>query len=125
MALTLDTIEVNNPISLTFNQGEDVNITIAVADTSDVPSNLNGTVVTSDIRKEYHTAVLASFTVDSSDLVNGNITLSLSAADTTTLPTRRNSRVTSFVFDVKFTYADTSVDIPIHGYLKMTRTVTA
>lgn len=124
MAITLDSVQVDSPISLAFVQGQDLTINLSVTDTLDVASDLTGMVVASSIRKEYNQPVLASFTVDDSDIANGNIKLVLPAATSSAFIPRSGSRVTSYVFDVKFTYQNGDVDYPFFGYLKMTRAVT-
>lgn len=124
MAIQLDSVEVQNPISLSFHQGDDVTINFDLTDENDNTPDLTGATVRADIRKEYGKPVLASFTVDSTDLATGQFVLSLPAATTGDLPTRRGSRVTSFVFDVRITYASGDIDTLVNGYLKMTRQVT-
>jgi hypothetical protein len=122
--ITLDSYRIKNPISLEFVQGEDVNIIVDIADAGGNTVNLLDTVIESEIRKEYNQEVIASFVVDNTDLSIGKFTLTLPSSVTETLPVRSRSRVTSFVFDIKITYQNGSVERPIHGYLKMVRGVT-
>jgi len=121
---------MSNPISLTFKQGATVQFPITITATTGSPLgpvDLTGYTFKADIRKEYNTAVVASFTINETDLVNGQFNIELSAAVTEALPMNTKGRVTSFVFDVDM-YAPGSpqvIDTPIDGYLKVTHRVTA
>lgn len=117
---------MSDPISLTFNQGETVSFPVVMTGPDEVtPTDLTGATITSDVRKEYNTDVVASFTIVETDLVNGSFSINLSSAITEALPMNTKGRITSFVFDVDIKYADLTVDTPISGYLKVTRRVTA
>jgi hypothetical protein len=122
--ITLDSYRIKNPVSLEFVQGENVNIIVEFEDTNGNTVNLLDTTVACEIRKEYNQEVIAEFTVNLTQLSVGKFTLTLPSAITSTLPVRSRSRVTSFVFDIKITYQNGSVERPIHGYLKMVRGVT-
>lgn len=114
-----------NPVSLEFVQGDTVYIDVLWESTGSPSTvNLQNSTITASIRKEYNTEVLASFSVEETDLSNGQFKLILSATDSAALPVRANSRITSFVFDVNVVLQDGSVQTPIYGYLKMQRQVT-
>lgn len=117
-----------NPVSLEFVQGDTVTIGLQWNDPNGSPVNapidLTGCVITSQIRKEYNTEVLASFTVVETDLVNGKFDLILSEVASAALPARANSRITSFVFDVNVQFPGGTTQTPVYGYLKMQREVT-
>ena len=117
---------MSDPISLTFNQGATVQFPITIKDsaTGD-PIDLTNYVFASDIRKEYNTSVIESFTINETDLANGTFNIELSSVQSEGLPANSNGRVTSFVFDVDMTAPGGTVDTPISGYLKMVHRVTA
>lgn len=119
---------LTNPVSLDFVQGDTVTIGFEWLDPDGSPANapldLTGCTITSQIRKEYHTPVLASFTVVPTDLVNGKFDLILSEVASAALPARANSRITSFVFDVNVQFTTGTTQTPVYGYLKMQREVT-
>lgn len=117
---------MSNPISLNFSQGETVSFPVVMTDPDGItPTDLTGSIITGDIRKEYVTDVVASFTVVATDLVNGSFSINLPSSVTEALPMNTKGRITSFVFDVDIKYTDNSIDTPISGYLKVTRQVTA
>lgn len=113
-----------NPISLNFVQGDTFFINFDWKDESDVPMNITGSTITASVRKEYHTAVLASFIVEEIDYSIGQFKLTLTDTVTATLPARSKSAVTSFVFDVNVEFSNGDTVTPIYGYLKMQRQVT-
>ena len=112
-------------ISLGFVHGDDVTFPVEMTQPgSPTAVDLSGATVKADIRKEYGTAVLASFTPVYTDLPNGKFELTLDAATSATLPENPKGRINSFVFDVEVTYVDTTKDTIISGYLKVTNEVT-
>lgn len=112
-------------ISLSFVHGDDVTYPVEMA-AEGSPSiiDLTGATVKADIRKEFGSAVLASFTPIYTDLPNGKFSLNIPAATSATLPQNTKGRINSFVFDVELTYVDTTKDTIISGYLKVTNEVT-
>jgi len=112
-------------ISLAFVHGDDVTYPVEMsAEGSPSIIDLTGATVKADIRKEYGSAVLASFTPNYTDLANGKFELNLPAATSATLPENSKGRIMSFVFDVEVTYLDTTKATIISGYLKVTNEVT-
>lgn len=113
-------------ISLGFVHGDDVTFPVTMTNPAGSPLevDLTGATVRADIRKEYGTAVIASFTPNYTDLANGAFELTLDAATSATLPQNTKGRINSFVFDVEITYLDTTKDTIISGYLKVTNEVT-
>ena len=114
----------SNPISLSFVQGDTVNINITWTDVDSVPTDLTGATITSVMKKEYTSGVAATFTLVPTDLANGLFTLSLTNAQTAALPVRSKSAITSFVWDCNVVYNNGETATPIFGYLKMQRQVT-
>jgi len=115
-------------ISLGFIHGDDVTYPVTITGPASgfvhTPIDLTGATIKSDIRKEYGTSVLASFTINLTDLSNGKFELYLDAATSATLPQNSKGRVNSFVFDVEVTFASGNKDTIISGYLKVTNEVT-
>lgn len=108
-----------NPICLDFVQGDTIYYTFVWQDDDGNAMNLSNATISSDIRKEYNTDVLASFSVVNTDLASGEFALQMDASTTATLPKRRNSRITSFVWDVNVVHGNGHTQTPITGYLKM------
>jgi len=113
-----------NPISLSFVQGDTFFLNVDWKDDLDVPMDITNATIRADIRKEYATGVVASFTVEEVDLSIGQFKLILSDTVSAALPARRGSAVTSFVFDVNVEFSNAESLTPIYGYLKMQRQVT-
>lgn len=121
MAITRTT---SNPIKLYFVQGETVSFPITIqADGSPSVVDLTGVTITSSIRKEYHLPVVGSFTIQETDLANGQFTLYLDSS-ASCLPVNYDSNKTSFVFDVTIAYPGGSIKKPLYGYLIVQRRVT-
>ena len=114
----------SNPVSFNFVQGDTFFMNVDWQDEEGNPLNLTGATISSSVRKEYHTEVLASFTVTPIDLENGQFRITLADDITATLPARPKSAVTSFVFDINAKFSNGETITPIHGYLKMQRQVT-
>lgn len=115
---------MSSPISLTFNQGETVQFPVTIKDSTGTPIDLTGYTFASDIRKEYTTPVISSFTINTTDLLNGEFVLELSATVTEGLPVNTSGRVTSFVFDLDMNDGTGVISTPISGYLKVVHRVT-
>jgi len=112
-------------ISLSIVHGDDASFPVTVAaEGSPSVVDLTGATITADIRKEYSSAVVGSFTITETDLSIGSFSLDLSSATTTALPQNTKGRIQSFVFDVQIVYADTTRDTIISGYLKVANEVT-
>jgi len=114
-----------NQISLSFVQGDDVTfpVTMTAAGSPSVV-DLTGSTITADIRKEYTSSVVGSFTISATDLANGKFSLVLPSSVSSLLPTNTGTKVTSFVFDVQVAWPSTSIQTIISGYLKMQHQVT-
>lgn len=114
-----------DPTFLGFVHGDDVTYPIDMTDAGSPPeTDLTGATIKADIRKEYNTAVLASFTIIETDLPNGRFELNLPAAASATLPQNLKGRQQSFVFDVEVTYVGGTKETIISGYLKVINEVT-
>lgn len=111
--------------SLQFVQGETVSFPVTVTDSLGVPIDLSGATIKSDIRKEYNTDVVASFTIEETDLLNGQFALTMTSVTSEALPMNTTGRITSFVFDVDVYYPGGNIETIISGYLKVVRGVTS
>lgn len=78
--------------------------TLTLLDENDVPVNISGWVVESDLKKSADDVVVLSFDVDDSLFVSGVVNISASAAQTELLPVGDN-----LLFDVKLTEPDGKV----------------
>ena len=116
----------SNPISLNFVQGDTLTLDVTWQDEeTGNPMDLSDATVTSDVRKEFNTDVLASMAVEMTDAVNGEFRLTLAAADSKVFPIQRKSKITSLVFDINVLFSSGENLTPVYGYLKMHREVTA
>ena len=114
-----------NPISLDLVQGDSFLKTITIAvEGSPSAVDLTDATISGSIRKEYTTDVLLTFTVSNRDDANGQFDISLTPAQTASLPMNRDGRITSFVFDVQVAYNTGVVRTYLYGYLKVQREVT-
>ena len=68
--------------NLVLDQGTTFSVTIGYNDASGNPVDLTGYTARSQMRKSYYSANATSFTANISDAINGEITLSLTSAQT-------------------------------------------
>ena len=74
---------------LTIEQGASYSTTITVNDATGSPQNLTSYTCASQIRKSYYSSTANSFTVVISNAANGEITMSMTAANTANLSSGR------------------------------------
>lgn len=88
--------------------------------------NLSGVTLSGDIRKEYSTDVVGSFTFEVVDLSIGQFNIVLSPETSAALPFQGNKMAASFVYDIQYTVG--SPEIPttlMYGHLLVQREVTS
>lgn len=81
--------------NLVIDQGSTFSISITVSDYTGSAIDLTGYTLRSQLRKSYHSNTYTSFTVVSNDPTDGEITLSLTATQTSALKYGR------YVYDVE------------------------
>jgi hypothetical protein len=113
---------MNKYIQLTFPQGDSKSYLFTVKSGSDTPINLTGATVRSDMRLDYSSEVVASFTPTYTDLPNGQFEIALTAEQSANLPVK--GAMTRFVFDVEITFQDGTVQKAVYGHIVVTREVT-
>jgi len=113
---------MNKYIQLTFPQGDSKSYLFTVKSESETPINLVGSTIRSDMRLDYSSSVVASFTSNPTDLPNGQFELTMDAATSSNLPVK--GAMTRFVFDVEITFPDGSVQKAVYGHIVVTREVT-
>jgi len=116
-----------NPIKIPFVQGDSVRYRVTIEATTGSPLgiDLSGMTIRADIRNEYDTEVVASFTVEEVDYTAGVFDLVLSSGVSASLPVTGHNR--SFVFDVQYESTGSPPSTrktPIYGYLVVQREVT-
>ena len=82
-------------VELTLDQGATFNSIITVRDENGVAQNLVGFIARSQMRKSYYSSSKKEFTVTVSQPNNGQITMSMSAANTANITPGR------YVYDVE------------------------
>ena len=112
-------------IKLYLHQGDSKSWPVTMTQ-SGSPSavDLTGVTITGDIRTEYDTSVVASFSITETDLANGEFSFNISSTDSASLPVTGSK--TSFVFDIQLNYGGSppTIKTPITGYLIVSREVT-
>jgi hypothetical protein len=83
-------------VELELDQGATFNVNVDLSEANSTPINVSGYTFSSSIRKSYYSAsVTANLTVTVDNAANGNVSLSLPAANTANIKAGR------YVFDVK------------------------
>lgn len=80
--------------NLVIDQGANFTVTINYSDDTGVPNNLTGYTARAQMRKSYYSANSISFTSTVTDAANGEISLSMTAANTSNVKPGR------YVYDV-------------------------
>jgi len=113
-------------ISLSVTHGDNKTWPITwVSSGSPSVIDITGATFKADIRKEYGTAVLGSFTITETDLSIASFSLVLDDVTCAALPQNTKGRINSFVFDVEITYTGSPAikETIISGYLKVANEV--
>lgn len=110
-------------IKLFLHQGDNKSWPVTIS-ASGSPStvDLTGVTLSGDIRAEYNTDIVGSFTFTETDLANGQFSIDISAATSAALPIEDFRK--SFVFDIQIDWPGGNIDTPISGYLIVQREVT-
>jgi len=104
---------------LTIDQGTTFESTLDLVADDGNPINLTGYAFSGQIRKSYYSSTpTANFTISVSDLVNGNLVISLDATTTSKIPAGR------YLYDVKMTDTANTVTRIVEGIITVTPQVT-
>ena len=90
--------------NLYIDQGSTFSVTITVSDYLDNPLNLTGATLRGQIRKSYYSISSTALTVTAPTPTNGEIVVSLTAAQTLALKPGR------YVYDVEIINIDTTIN---------------
>jgi len=83
-------------VEVNMDQGATFNVDIDLTEANSAPVNVTGYTFTSSLRKSYYSSrVTANLVVSITNAANGNVSLSLAAANTA------NIRAGRYVFDIK------------------------
>lgn len=83
-------------VELNMDQGATFNVDIDLTEANSAPVNVTGYTFTSSLRKSYYSSrVTANLVVSITNAANGNVSLSLAAANTANIKAGR------YVFDIK------------------------
>jgi len=104
--------------NLTVDQGSTFSASIDITDTEDNVLVLTGYTVAGQIRKTYDSSTAVSFSASVSNASTGEVTISLTPAQTNALVAGR------YVYDVEITSAGGTVTRVIEGQLEVTPGVT-
>lgn len=126
MSILVDGVELPNPVTYYTVQGEDMDVEFEFQKlTDDSNPDLTGATLEVTYAKERRKPALGTLTEISNDPANATWKRRLSAADSAALSMNRNGSVTSFVYTVKITYQDGSIDKPTWGYINVTPAIGA
>jgi phage-related minor tail protein len=103
---------------LTLEQGATFSTTVNVEDSQGTAINLAGYSASSQIRKSYYSTTANSFTATVTSNANGEITLSMTAANTANLNPGR------FLYDLLITAPDTTKTRVVEGIITVLPSVT-
>ena len=104
--------------NLTVDQGSTFSASVDITDTEDNVLVLTGYTVAGQIRKTYDSSTAVSFSASVSNASTGEVTISLTPAQTNALVAGR------YVYDVEITSAGGTVTRVIEGQLEVTPGVT-
>jgi hypothetical protein len=116
-------------LDLTMEQGATFTRTLTIS-SDGVPLDLTGRTYRGKIAKFIGGTTLASFTFTLLDQVTntGQVTMTLSAAETAALPTKKGTTstrtTTSLIYDVEQVLADTTVQRILQGTITLSHEVT-
>lgn len=103
---------------LTLEQGATFSTTVNVEDTQGTAINLAGYSASSQIRKSYYSTSANSFTATITSNANGEITLSMTAANTANLTSGR------YLYDLLITAPNTTKTRVVEGIITVLPSVT-
>ena len=103
---------------LTLEQGATFSTTVNVEDSQGTAINLAGYSASSQIRKSYYSTTANSFTSTITSNANGEITLSMTAANTANLTAGR------YLYDLLITAPDTTKTRVVEGIITVLPSVT-
>lgn len=103
---------------LTLEQGATFSTTVNVEDTQGTAINLTGYSASSQIRKSYYSTTANTFTATITSNANGEITLSMTAANTANLNAGR------YLYDLLITAPNTTKTRVVEGIITVLPSVT-
>lgn len=103
---------------LVIEQGSTFNTTINVEDTAGTAINLYAYTANSQMRKSYYSSTAYTISSNITGIANGEITLSMTAANTSSLSAGR------YVYDVKITSPTDYVTRVVEGIITVLPSVT-
>jgi len=103
---------------IVIEQGSTFNSTLNVEDTNGDAINLYAYTANSQMRKSYYSTTAYTITSNVTGIANGEITLSMSAANTSSLSAGR------YVYDVKITSPSSVVTRVVEGIVTVLPSVT-
>mgnify|MGYP003352637453 CR=1 FL=1 len=104
--------------NLVIDQGATFSTTINVEDTNGVAVNLSGYTANSQIRKSYYSTTANSFTATVTGTANGEITISMTAANTANLNPGR------YLYDLLITAPDATKTRVVEGIIVVSPSIT-
>ena len=110
-------------IKLYVHQGDSETWNVVSSDSPTL--DLSGATFRGDIRKEYNTDVLGSFTFEEVDYSLGQFNIKLDATTSASLPIPGKNMAQTFVFDIQYIQGSPeNVTTMMHGHLVVQREVT-
>ena len=103
---------------LTLEQGATFSTTINVEDTNGAAVNLSGYTANSQIRKSYYSTTANSFTATVTGTANGEITISMTAANTANLNPGR------YLYDLLITAPNATKTRVVEGIIVVSPSIT-
>jgi len=104
--------------NIVIDQGADFEATISLEDENQDPFDLSGYSVAGQVRRTYKSATAYDFTVSVADAGEGQVTISMTAAETAAIKAGR------YVYDVKATSSGGAVTRTLEGSVEVTPSVT-
>lgn len=104
--------------NLVIDQGTTYSLTITVSDATGLPVNLTGYTLRSQLRKSYGATSYTAFTTSSETPASGELTISLTATQTSALKPGR------YVYDVEIVDTNSAVTRVLEGIITVTPEVT-
>jgi hypothetical protein len=106
-------------IELEIDQGTTFNVDLDLSEANSTPINVSGYIFTSSIRKSYYSSrVTANLVVSVTNASNGNVSLSLAAANTANIKAGR------YLFDIKQVDPQNTVTRLVEGIITVNPQVT-
>src|SRR5690349_1011493 len=109
----------NTTYDITITHGDSYSLPITFADSDSNPIDLSSSTFRAMIRQKYTSAVLTSFSIDTTNAATGVIVLSLTPDQTSALPVTKDDASNVLHYDLEVTYAVDNVQTEIGGTLTL------